>query len=213
MCSASCSGKIRGMDRASLETRLRVALTAFIVDEYSLWNKSAGANRSLPVSERACCFQLGLRLRPMIERSWDLDLEYNRQDEGDATRSKRTEEDLRMPDLIIHHRGKREQWANLLCLELKTQRLGDTCDAEKEKLRRLVKEHNYRHGCLLNLDIRQPSKEHPGIRPAWCWIDGRSESRAEESTNNMYKEVYRRSVLQAVIGRSSSRDEDSSAGA
>lgn len=146
-----------------------MALSRVIVDEWRLLNLWIGGNTNArPVSERAVAFQLGWYLRPLIERSWDLDCEYNREGVADAAAIKRADESARLPDLIIHRRGMSMEENNLLVLELKTNHeiQGDG-GGGLESVRALMRRHKYRYGVLLDLRIFQGS-----LRPRWEWLDG-----------------------------------------
>lgn len=151
------------------------------------------------VSERACCFQLGLRLRAMIERYWDVDLEYNRQGEDTEVRKKGTTGGgARMPDLIIHNRGKKGPENNLLCLELKTQLANGAIGRPEdiEGLRHLVKTHEYKYGCLLNLNIQHIEEGVPSIQPKWYWVDSCSDALGrKENTRDVYKPPTLKKVM------------------
>src|SRR3712207_1912770 len=60
------------VERSTVARRLGLAISNLIVDEWRLLAMDAR------MSERAVAFALGWHLRQVMERSWDIDCEYNR---------------------------------------------------------------------------------------------------------------------------------------
>lgn len=153
-----------------LQSRVRIALTTTIVNEWSLLSLAAGTSRP---SERAVAFHLGWYLRPMVEESWDIDCEYNRSGMHleEAVRLV-DEEGRRIPDLIVHHRGKLGPEHNLLLLELATDRATDdgTSAGDFARARALQARFGYQYSAVLDLRLGLPGAEHV-IAPHWQWAE------------------------------------------
>lgn len=78
------------------------------------------------VHERTITARLADHLRPQFP-GWDVDPEYNR----DGHEVKKTNGDIVVPDVIVHHRGTRD---NLLVIEA---RKSNTQEADEEVLKKL----------------------------------------------------------------------------
>lgn len=150
------------VDRHTLERRLTVALSNLIVDDWRLlttWTPTSGAS-----GERAIAAALGWHIKSAMERSWDVDCEYNRTGSAEATEVKRwrapnegaTNEQLPptvTPDVIVHHRGLDGKANNLLVLELKkTDRTASQSDLTRKS------EVHPRHPGELRLPARCPAQ-------------------------------------------------------
>ncbi|MBU4213763.1 MAG: hypothetical protein L6367_04380, partial [Cellulomonas sp.] len=55
-----------------LQTRVRIALTNTLVNEWSLFSPTSGTSSP---SERTISFHVGWNLRPLVERTWNIDCE------------------------------------------------------------------------------------------------------------------------------------------
>jgi hypothetical protein len=150
-----------------LQNRMRIALTTTIVDEWSLLDTSVGTSRP---SERAVAFHLGWHLRPMIESQWDVDCEYNRSGMYLEESVRLVDsEGRRIPDLIVHHRGKLGPEHNLLLLELATDSAIDDPNGEAfARARALQMRFGYRFSGVLDLRLGEGGPEIP-IAPRWKW--------------------------------------------
>jgi hypothetical protein len=189
---------LRLMQRDAIQRRLRIAINNLILEEWRLLTIQA-INSDQPVSEVSVAFALGWHLRPLLDRSWDIDCEYNRAGhdleavikrrraptafEGEAGR-------LVYPDLIVHRRGERGNDNNLLVLELKTnyerqeggthQHRGRTeCSrGSLDSIAEVLSTHHYQHGVLLDLRV-----QHDAVDPQWQWMDAAGR---EPSPCNVY---------------------------
>lgn len=189
------------MHLADLQSRVRVALTTTIVDEWSLLSTADGTSRP---TERAVAFHLGWHLRPMIERTWDIDCEYNRSGVAlEAAVALDDGEGRKIPDLIVHHRGKLGPEHNLLLLELATCTPdGDTTGLIRA--RALQNRFGYRYAAVLNLRLADEDQQNgttdPEILPIrpltphWQWST-LEEGLVEQDT------VYPDDVLDEIVRR------------
>ncbi|MDR0366495.1 MAG: hypothetical protein LBH68_06695 [Bifidobacteriaceae bacterium] len=162
------------MSYINIEARLRTALVTLILDEYSLLES---VQLPLPASERVIANQLAWRLRTEYERSWDVDVEYNRVGHGSVgTAAARNQPDptTRPVDISIHHRGRTGRNDNLMVLELKTHGVPDL-PAEVARLEKTQQQYGYQHAVLLDLGITQGSGEDEApvvLQPSWLWLPG-----------------------------------------
>jgi hypothetical protein len=162
------------MSYIDIEARLRTALVTLILDEYSLLES---VRLPLPASERVIANQLGWRLRTEYERSWDVDVEYNRVGHGTLALGPRPDEPdpaLRPVDISIHHRGLSGQFDNLLVIELKTHGVPDL-SAEVNRLDQTKRRYGYQHAVLLDLGMKKgedPDGPPVLLDPSWLWLPG-----------------------------------------
>lgn len=180
-----------------LQSRARIALTTTIVNEWSLLSHEGGTTRP---SERAVAFHLGWSLRPMVEESWDIDCEYNRSGMH-LEESVRLVDDegRRIPDLIVHHRGKLGPEHNLLLLELATDRATEeeSATGSMTRARALQARFGYRYAAVLDLRLGAGGPEAP-VAPVWQWaeLDGDGPSPLTD--------VYAPDVLAEIVDRAKS---------
>ena len=157
------------MQLADLQARVRIALTTTIANEWSLFTPSSGTSSA---SERTIAFHLGWNLRPIVEASWDIDAEYDRSGmvlEKAVKLEDAGAEGRRIPDLIVHRRGRLGPEENLLILELTADHetrgasAGDFIRAQA-----IQRRFGYRYAVLvdLHLDLAAPS---PTLEPRWHW--------------------------------------------
>jgi hypothetical protein len=184
------------MQLADLQSRVRIALTTTIANEWTLFTPSSGTSSA---SERTISFHLGWNLRPLIEASWHIDAEYDRSgmvlekavklEDADA-------EGRRIPDLIVHHRGRLGPEENLLILELTADHetrgaaAGDFVRAQA-----IQRRFGYRYAVLvdLHLELHSPS---PAFEPTWHW------STLESGPVTIDPEpVYAPDVLAEIVAR------------
>ncbi|MDR3202056.1 MAG: hypothetical protein LBT54_02825 [Bifidobacteriaceae bacterium] len=158
------------MPYTDVEGRLRTALTTLILDEYSLLET---VRLPLPASERVIAHQIGWRLRTEYERSWDIDVEYNRVGHGSEGPGRGEPVD-RPVDISVHHRGMTGPAHNLMVIELKTNFAGDLA-VELHRLGSIAKYYRYQHACLLDLGITlgdEPNGPPVLVCPTWVWLPG-----------------------------------------
>lgn len=180
------------MQLASLKNRIRIALTTTIVDEWSLLSTTSGTSRP---TERGVAFHLGWHLRPMIERSWDIDCEYNRSAmDLEAVVALEDVEGRGIPDLIVHHRGNLGPEHNLLLLELATDRADlDGATGDFGRARALQQRFGYQFAAVLDLRLGSGGTA-PQIAPHWQW--------AELDTGPVDAgDVYDHDALEEILGR------------
>jgi hypothetical protein len=162
------------MPYINTEARLRTALVTLILDEYSLLET---VQLPLPASERVIANQLAWRLRTEYERSWDVDVEYNRVGHGTAAKGQRSQQPdpaTRPVDISIHHRGLSGRNDNLMVAELKTHGVPDL-PAEVARLEKTQQHYDYQHAVLLDLGITRGAEEDGPpvlLRPSWLWLPG-----------------------------------------
>jgi hypothetical protein len=202
------------MDRQTLERRLTVALSNLIVDDWRLLTTWAPNRR--PGSERAIAAALGWHIRVIVERSWDVDCEYNRYGAADRSAVKRRRVDSSggapedpprpptvTPDLIVHRRGLHGTTNNLLVLELKTTEREARSPADRTSrgsltsILNIQKQFNYQHAVLLNLRLSPR-----GPAPQWTWV----ELAERQKTGHQPQEVYEAASLIALRRRGRSEE-------
>jgi len=174
-----------------LQNRVRIALTTTIVNEWSLLSQAGGTSHP---SERAVAFHLGWYLRPMVERSWNIDCEYNRSGMylEEAVRLV-DDEGRRIPDLIVHHRGKLGPEHNLLLLELATDRVdvGGAATGDFGRARALQARFGYQYAAVLDLRLGVRGAEH-AVTPHWQWAEL---DRGPVDESDVYEDVVLTEVL------------------
>lgn len=179
-----------------LQSRVRVALTTTIVDEWSLLSTDNGTSSP---SERAVAFHLGWHLRPMIERTWDIDCEYNRSGMTlEDSVALRDGEGRKIPDLIVHRRGKLGPEHNLLLVAISTDR-AEAGDIGFDRARALQQRFGYRYATSLNLRLAEHGKateeeEALALEPHWQWATLEDGKVGDES-------VYPPDVLEDILAR------------
>ena len=184
------------VDRQTLERRLSVALSNLIVDDWRLlitWTPTAGAS-----GERAIAAALGWHIKSVMERSWDVDCEYNRTGTAHAAAVKRwraSNEDATdgplpptvTPDVIVHRRSLGGKANNLLVLELKKADgddppTGSTSRGSLKSILDIQKHFGYQHALLLNLRLTRQ-----GPNPRWTWIEFADRNRVAHKPSQVYE--------------------------
>ena len=155
---------------------MTIALSNLIVDDWRLLTTrvpTAGAG-----GERAMTAALVWHVKAVMERSWDVDCEYNREDAGDGAEVKRwralPDEQTPptvTPDLIVHRRGLPGPENNLVVIEVKKsgdidRSEGRTSRGSLSSILDIQAQFRYQHAVLLNLGLTPE-----GPRPAWAWIE------------------------------------------
>jgi hypothetical protein len=185
------------MHLVDLQTRVRIALTNTLVNEWSLFSPSSGSSSP---SERTIAFHLGWNLRPLIERSWNIDCEYDRS--GMALEQVVAYDERnghRIPDLIVHRRGKLGPEDNLLLVELSADHAtkGGTA-GDFDHAQAIQNRFGYAYAVLLDLHLgSDPTVVQP--RPTWHWSTLDAGPVTQEA-----KDVYTPQVLADLLGMSAS---------
>lgn len=180
-----------------LQTRVRIALTNTLVDEWSLFSPTAGSSSP---SERTVAFHLGWNLRPLVESGWSIDCEYDRS--GMALEDVVAFDDARgnrIPDIVVHQRGKLGPEHNLLLAELsadyatKGTTAGDFGHAQA-----IQKRFGYAYAALVDLHLGADPDGQP--RPTWHWstLEGGPVTREP-------MDVYAPEVLADILSRGAAR--------
>jgi hypothetical protein len=158
------------MALTDVEARLRTAVTTLILDEYSLLEN---IRLPLPSSERVVAHQIAWRLRTEYDRSWDVDVEYNRVGHGTRPGVTSPDPEHRPVDISVHHRGLNGPAHNLMVLQLKVGGIA-SLGSEIDRLRLTADHYRYRHGVLLDLGLElgaNPGDPPVLVSPSWLWLD------------------------------------------
>ena len=156
------------MQLADLQARVRIALTNTIANEWTLFTPSSGSSNA---SERTIAFHLGWNLRPLVEEAWDIDAEYDRSGMvlEKAVKLEDDEAGHRIPDLIVHRRGRLGPEENLLILELTADReTRGTSAGDFTRAQAIQRRFGYRYAVLLDLHLTLDA-DSPRIAPTWHW--------------------------------------------
>jgi hypothetical protein len=153
---------------ADLQARVRIALTNTIANEWTLFTPQSGSSSA---SERTIAFHLGWNLRPLVEEAWDIDAEYDRSGMV-LEKSVALEDDeagRRIPDLIVHRRGRLGPEENLLILELTADRATrGTSAGDFTRAQAIQRRFGYRYAVLLDLHLTLDA-DAPQLAPTWHW--------------------------------------------
>jgi hypothetical protein len=156
------------MHLPDLQARVRIALTNTIANEWTLFTPSSGSSSA---SERTIAFHLGWNLRPLVEDAWDIDAEYDRSGMvlEKAVKLEDDESGRRIPDLIVHRRGRLGPEENLLILELTADReTRGTSAGDFTRAQAIQRRFGYRYAVLLDLHLTFDAAS-PQISPTWHW--------------------------------------------
>ncbi len=156
------------MQLPDLQARVRIALTNTIANEWTLFTPSSGSSSA---SERTIAFHLGWNLRPLVESAWDIDAEYDRSGMvlEKAVRLEDDEAGRRIPDLIVHRRGRLGPEENLLILELTADReTRGTNAGDFTRAQAIQRRFGYRYAVLVDLHLTLDANS-PRIAPTWHW--------------------------------------------
>ncbi|WP_029288579.1 hypothetical protein [Cellulomonas sp. HZM] len=179
---------------ADLQSRVRIALTNTLVEEWSLFAPTTGTSRP---SARTLAFHLGWYLRQMVPREWSVDSEYDR---SGMLLERSVALGVDVPNLIVHHRGLLGPEHNLLLMHVAV----DDADEDRPALaaaQALQHRFGYRYAVLLDLRLEVEGRE-AAVTPYWQW------STLETGADtNLAVPVYIPRVL-AEITRRSRRPED-----
>lgn len=156
------------MQLADLQARVRIALTNTIANEWTLFTPASGSSSA---SERTIAFHLGWNLRPLVEDAWDIDAEYDRSGMvlEKAVKLEDDEAGRRIPDLIVHRRGRLGPEENLLILELTADReTRGTSAGDFTRAVAIQRRFGYRYAVLLDLHLTLDA-DAPKLAPTWHW--------------------------------------------
>jgi len=139
--------KTENLSKEVVLNRIKIAYNNLI--------KKDGYLLKVDANERSITHRLAIYLEEVFPE-YDVDCEYNR-DGFDPKRligykkkiySDDTNSAAVFPDIIIHHRGKRE---NVIVIEAK--KLSNTDESDKEKLCLYKKEHLYKHAYFVKFPV------------------------------------------------------------
>lgn len=174
---------------ADVQARVRIALTTTLVDEWTLFAPSAGTSRP---SERTIASHLGWALRGSVERSWDVDVDYDRSGMVLEAAVRLDGTSARPPHLIVHQRGRLGPEHNLLLVEL-------TADAATTGAQRLAaasgvqRRFGYRYAVVLDLRLDEDATT-AHVHPHWQWATLESGATTDEPVP-VYTDDVRASIL------------------
>lgn len=178
---------------ADLQARVRIALTTTLVDQWTMFAPSAGTSRP---SERTISFHLGWALSGTIEKTWDVDADYDRS-------GMVLEEAVRLdggmhrpPHLIVHQRGRLGPEHNLLLVELTADAaVAAPGTADLVAAQAIQRRFGYRYAVLLDLRLAE-DESTADVHPHWQWS-----TLDEGLVTDEPVAVYSDEVLADVVGR------------
>lgn len=150
---------------ADLQSRVRIALTNTLVDQWTLFAPSSGTSRPSP---RTISFHLGWALRGTVERTWDVDAEYDRSGMVLEQSVRLDEGSSRPPHLIVHRRGRLGPEHNLLLVELSADAAGAPGSLDLATALAVQRRFGYRYGVLLDLRLAEQGTT-ARVVPHWRW--------------------------------------------
>ena len=178
---------------ADLQARVRIALTTTLVDEWTLFAPSAGTSRP---SERTISFHLGWSLRSMIEKTWDVDAEYDRSGMVLESSVRLDGTTHRPPHLIVHQRGRLGPEHNLLLVELTADAAtAAPGTADLTAARAIQRRFGYRYAVVLDLQLDDDGPT-ADVRPHWHWA-----TLEDGTTTDEPRPVYTDDVLADILRR------------
>ncbi len=152
---------------ADLQARVRIALTTTLVDEWTLFAPSAGTSRP---SDRTISFHLGWALGGTIERTWDVDADYDRSGMVLEDSVRFSEGTSRPPHLIVHRRGRLGPEDNLLLVELTADASAAAPgEADLAVAQSVQRRFGYRYAVLLDLRLDDDDLATADVHPHWQW--------------------------------------------
>jgi len=151
------------MDLGDLQSRVRIALTNTLVEEWTLFTPTTGTSRP---SVRTIAFQLGWYVRQTVDRTWDVDSEYDRS--GMMLESS-VQYDGHVPNLIVHHRGMLGPEHNLLLVHVAVDSASDDDPGPGiATAQALQRRFGYRYAMLLDLRLLTEGRR-ASVTPSWQW--------------------------------------------
>ncbi|GCE75284.1 hypothetical protein [Cellulomonas biazotea] len=180
-----------------LQSRVRIALTNTIVDQWTLFAPSSGTSRP---SARSISFHLGWALRGTIERTWDVDAEYDRSGMVLESSVRLDDGTSRPPHLIVHHRGRLGPEHNLLLVELSTDATGTPGSLDVTTATGVQRRFGYRYGVMLDLRLAEVGTT-ARVVPHWQWT-----TLDEGPVTDGLRPVYTDDVLAEITARARGGD-------
>lgn len=180
----------------TISDRLRIAITQLVVDDWRLLTRG-DQDLAGTANEVAIAFALGWHLKPLLERRWDIDCEYNRATDaaGVADIKRRSDGRRVYPDLLVHRRRERESENNLLVLELKTNNASQPHEGGSVgSVADLVDMYRYQHGVFVDLGLADGS-----IEPTWKWYRPKTDRTAGVWSKKRC--IYREQTRDVIVGR------------
>ncbi|UZN03382.1 hypothetical protein [Cellulomonas sp. S1-8] len=178
---------------ADLQARVRIALTTTLVDEWTLVAPSAGTSRP---SERTVSFHLGWALRGMVERTWDVDADYDRSGMVLESSVRLDGATHRPPHLIVHQRGRLGPEHNLLLVELTADASAAAPGAADLAVAQAIQRRfGYRYAVLLDLRLHDDATT-ADVHPHWQWA-----TLDEGVVTDEAEPVYTDDVLADIVAR------------
>ncbi|GEL96109.1 hypothetical protein [Cellulomonas composti] len=150
---------------ADLQSRLRIALTNTLVEEWTLFTPTTGTSRP---SERTIGFHLGWYLRQTIERTWSVDAEYDRSGMVLEPSVRLTGAEQHIPNLIVHHRGQLGPENNLLLAHVSVDEATSEDHTDVVAAQTLQHRFGYRYAMLLDLRLQLEGRR-ASVTPYWQW--------------------------------------------
>ncbi|MDQ0425312.1 MULTISPECIES: hypothetical protein [Cellulomonas] len=181
------------MQLADLQARVRIALTATLVDEWTMFAPSAGTSRP---TERTVSFHLGWNLRGTIEKTWDVDADYDRSGMVLEESVRLDGPTHRAPHLIVHHRGRLGPEHNLLLVELTADAAtAAPGSADLGVAQAIQRRFGYRYAVVLDLRLDDDATT-AAVHPHWHWS-----TLDEGRVTDQPQPVYTDDVLVDVLTR------------
>lgn len=150
---------------ADLQSRLRIALTNTLVEEWTLFTPTTGTSSP---SVRTIAFHLGWYLRQTVERTWDVDSEYDRSG-AMLESSVQLSGDTQVPNLIVHHRGQLGPEHNLMLVHVGVDAASDVgARPALAAAQALQRRFGYRYAMLLDLRLHTEGRR-ASVTPYWHW--------------------------------------------
>lgn len=111
-----------------------------------------------------------------IAEEYSVDCEYNRMTNGNQSNSKRVNDQLVKPDIIVHCRGvSGEKGGNILVIEAKKST--SSPENDKQKLRHYCRDLKYRYAALVIFEVgeRRSGEEIASKKVRIDWLDPETE--------------------------------------
>jgi hypothetical protein len=179
---------------ADLQSRVRIALTNTLVEEWSLFAATTGTSHP---SERTVAFHLGWYLRQTIDRAWTVDAEYDRSGMLLEESVRLDGDDRGVPNLIVHHRGLLGPEHNLLLVHVAAA-AGADHRPDLATAQGLQRRFGYRYALVLDLGLRADRTDST-VAPSWQWA-----TLEEGAVTPEPVPVYADDVLTEIVARATS---------
>jgi hypothetical protein len=178
---------------ADIQSRVRIALTTTLTNEWGLFAPSTGTSHP---SERSIAFHVGWNLRPMIDESWDIDCDYQRSGMALESAVAFGDGQLRAPDLIVHRRGRLGPEDNLLLVALSADFASSSHRTpDIEQVHAIQLRFGYRYAVWLDLQLSEDGPEGR-VRPRWQW--SQLDDGPEREPHPVYSSRELKSITDAI---------------